>query len=67
MYTAKGVSAIIGVRLAAVLFDKFGSWTAAFYGSAVLAFVAGLMAIGLRMFPLPTSSSSRSVFSRSAP
>ena len=69
MYTAKGVSAIIGVRLAAGLFDKFGSWTAAFYGSAVLAFVAGLMAIGLRMYPLPTttSSSSRSVFSRSAP
>jgi OFA family oxalate/formate antiporter-like MFS transporter len=53
MYTAKGVSAILGVRLAAVLFDKFGSWTAAFYGSAVLAFVAGVMAIGLRMSPLP--------------
>lgn len=53
MYTAKGVSAIIGVRLAAVLFDRFGSWTAAFYGSAVLAFVAGLMAIGLRMSSLP--------------
>jgi OFA family oxalate/formate antiporter-like MFS transporter len=72
MYTAKGVSAIIGVRLAAGLFDKFGSWTAAFYGSAVLAFVAGLMAIGLRTFPLPrkmdlTSSSSRSGFSHSAP
>ena len=53
MYTAKGVSAILGVRLAAVLFDKFGSWTAAFYGSAVLAFVAGVMAIGLRMAQLP--------------
>jgi OFA family oxalate/formate antiporter-like MFS transporter len=56
MYTAKGVSAIIGVRLAAMLFDKFGSWTAAFYGSAVLAFVACLMAIGLRMSPLPRKS-----------
>jgi OFA family oxalate/formate antiporter-like MFS transporter len=56
MYTAKGVSAILGVRLAAVLFDKFGSWTAAFYGSAMLAFVAGVMAIGLRMSPLPNKA-----------
>jgi OFA family oxalate/formate antiporter-like MFS transporter len=53
MYTAKGVSAIIGVRLAAVLYDKFGSWTGAFYGSAVLAFTACLMAVALRMSPLP--------------
>jgi OFA family oxalate/formate antiporter-like MFS transporter len=59
MYTAKGVSAILGVRLAAVLFDKFGSWTAAFYGSAVLAFVAGVMAIGLRMSPLPSGAGPR--------
>ena len=53
LYTAKGVSSIIGGGLAAVLFEKFGSWTAAFYGSAALAFVSGLMAIGLRLTPLP--------------
>jgi MFS transporter, OFA family, oxalate/formate antiporter len=66
MYTAKGVSAIIGVRLAAVLFDKFGSWTAAFYGSAVLAFGAGLMAIGLRMSPLPHNAAEVGAAARAA-
>jgi len=53
LYSAKGVSSIIGGGLAALLFEKFGSWSAAFYGSAVLAFVSGLMAIGLRLTPLP--------------
>jgi OFA family oxalate/formate antiporter-like MFS transporter len=53
MYTAKGVSSIIGVSLAAMLFDKFGSWSGAFYGSAALAFVAGVMAVGLRRAKLP--------------
>ncbi|OFW10078.1 MAG: oxalate/formate MFS antiporter [Acidobacteria bacterium RIFCSPLOWO2_12_FULL_59_11] len=53
LYTAKGVASIIGGGLAALLFEKFGSWTAAFYGSAALAFVSGLMAFGLRLVPLP--------------
>ena len=53
VYSAKGVSSIIGGGLAALLFEKFGSWSAAFYGSAVLALVSGLMAIGLRLAPLP--------------
>jgi OFA family oxalate/formate antiporter-like MFS transporter len=56
MYSAKGVSSIIGGGLAALLFEKFGSWSAAFYGSAVLAFLSGLMAIGLRFAPLPKKS-----------
>ena len=54
MYTAKGVSSIIGVTLAAMLFDKFGSWTGAFYGSAALAFMAGVIAVGLRRARLPS-------------
>ena len=53
LYTAKGVSSIIGGGLAALLFGKFGSWTAAFYGSAALALLSGFMAIGLRLVPLP--------------
>jgi MFS transporter, OFA family, oxalate/formate antiporter len=56
MYSAKGVSSIIGGGLAALLFEKFGSWSAAFYGSAVLALAAGLMAIGLRLAALPVRS-----------
>jgi OFA family oxalate/formate antiporter-like MFS transporter len=53
LYTAKGVAAILGGGLAAVLFQQFGSWSAAFYGSATLALIAGLMALGLRVAPLP--------------
>ena len=48
LYTAKGVASIIGGGLAALLYERFGSWSSAFYGSAVLAFVAALMAFRLR-------------------
>jgi MFS transporter, OFA family, oxalate/formate antiporter len=48
LYTAKGVAAIIGGGLAALLYERFGSWSAGLYGSAALALVAGVMAVGLR-------------------
>jgi OFA family oxalate/formate antiporter-like MFS transporter len=48
LYTAKGVASIVGGGLAALLFERFGSWTAAFYGSATLALVATALAYGLR-------------------
>ncbi len=57
LYTAKGVASIIGGGLASLLFERFGSWSAAFYGSAALALVAGLMALGLRAAPLPRKPS----------
>ena len=53
LYTAKGVAAIIGGYLGAILFEQFGSWTAVFYGSAVLALLSGVTAIVLRTTPLP--------------
>jgi OFA family oxalate/formate antiporter-like MFS transporter len=53
MYSAKGMASIIGGGLAAVLFEKFGSWSAAFYGSALLALVSGVMALVLRRVKLP--------------
>jgi MFS transporter, OFA family, oxalate/formate antiporter len=53
LYTTKGVAAIIGGGLAAALFEKTGNWDLAFYGSAALALVSALMAIGLRVMPLP--------------
>lgn len=53
LYTAKGVASILAGGVAAVLFEYFGDWSAAFYGSAALAFIAGVMAIGLRFLPLP--------------
>jgi OFA family oxalate/formate antiporter-like MFS transporter len=56
MYSAKGIASIIAGGLAAVLFEKFGSWSAAFYGSALLALVSGVMAMVLKRVPLPQNS-----------
>jgi MFS transporter, OFA family, oxalate/formate antiporter len=53
LYSAKGVAAIIAGGLAARLYEQFGTWTACFYGSAVLAFVAAVMAFGLRVAIAP--------------
>jgi OFA family oxalate/formate antiporter-like MFS transporter len=49
MYSAKGVASIIGGGVAALLFERFGTWTACFYGSAALALVAAVLIFGLRM------------------
>ena len=48
LYTAKGVAAFIGAWGGPLLFERFGSWDASFYGSAALAVIAALMAVGLR-------------------
>jgi OFA family oxalate/formate antiporter-like MFS transporter len=53
MYSAKGVSSIIGGGVAAMLFEKFGSWTACFYGSAALALIASVIAFSLRASRAP--------------
>jgi OFA family oxalate/formate antiporter-like MFS transporter len=55
LYTAKGVASIIGGGLATLLFERFGSWSAGFYGSAALAFASALLALALRWIPLPRS------------
>ena len=48
LYTAKGVAAIIGPYVGAWIFAKYGSWEVGFYGSAVMALVAAVMAVRLR-------------------
>ncbi len=53
VYSAKGVASILGGVVAALLYERFGSWTACFYGSAALAITAAAMAAGLRAMPLP--------------
>jgi MFS transporter, OFA family, oxalate/formate antiporter len=55
MYSAKGVSSIIAGGIAAMLFERFGSWTACFYGSAVLALAASVIAFGLRAARQPSA------------
>ena len=54
LYSSKGVSAIMAGWLAARIFEKSGSWTVVFYGSAALAFLAAIMAFGLITMPLPS-------------
>jgi len=49
MYSAKGVASIMGGGVAALLFERFGTWTACFYGSAVLALLAAALIFGLRI------------------
>jgi len=53
VYTAKGVASILGGYVAALLSERFGSWDAVFYGSAVLALMAAIGALVLRRVPLP--------------
>jgi OFA family oxalate/formate antiporter-like MFS transporter len=48
LYTAKGVAAIIGAYVAALLYERSGSWAMGFYGSAAMALVAAGLAYGLR-------------------
>jgi OFA family oxalate/formate antiporter-like MFS transporter len=55
MYSAKGVASIIGGYVAATLFERFGSWTACFYGSAALALCASIIAFGLRASRAPAA------------
>jgi OFA family oxalate/formate antiporter-like MFS transporter len=54
MYSSKGVASIVGGGLAAVLFEKTGSWYTVFYGSAVLALISAAIALGLKAMPLPS-------------
>jgi OFA family oxalate/formate antiporter-like MFS transporter len=53
LYSAKGVASIVGGGVAAILFERFGSWSAGFYGTAVLALVAAGLAIALRIVGPP--------------
>jgi OFA family oxalate/formate antiporter-like MFS transporter len=48
LYTAKGVASIIGGYVGAVLYEQSGSWAMGFYGSAVMALVAAVLAYSLR-------------------
>lgn len=53
LYTAKGVATILGAYFGTLIHDRFGSWDAVFYGSAVLALLAAFGAVALRFVPLP--------------
>ena len=48
LYTAKGVASIIGAYVAALVYERSGGWAIGFYGSAVMALLAAVLAYGLR-------------------
>jgi hypothetical protein len=48
LYSAKGVASIVAGGIAAALYERFGTWSACFYGSATLALVGAIAAFGLR-------------------
>ena len=53
IYTAKGVASI-GGWLGAVMFERFGTWSVGFYGSALMALVGAGLAVGLRVAAAPS-------------
>ncbi len=48
LYTAKGVASIIGGWFGAFLFERTGSWSMGFFGSALMALAAACLALRLR-------------------
>jgi OFA family oxalate/formate antiporter-like MFS transporter len=48
LYSAKGVAALIGGWFATFLYERSGSWSVGFFGSAVMALIAAGLAVGLR-------------------
>src|SRR5262249_23259731 len=56
LYSAKGVASIIAGVIAASLYEHLGTWSACFYGSAVLALAAAAMAFGLRAAAAPAGA-----------
>lgn len=53
MYSTKGVAAIVGGGVAAMLYEKLGSWDVVFYGGAILALVSAVIAYLLIKMPAP--------------
>jgi MFS transporter, OFA family, oxalate/formate antiporter len=56
MYSAKGLASIIGPGLGTLLFERTGTWSACFYGSAALALAAAVIIFALRASKARTGS-----------
>ncbi len=57
LYTAKGVSAaLLAGGPAALLYERFGDWSAVFYVSATMAAIATALALGLRSMAVPAGA-----------
>jgi len=56
LYTSKGVASLVAGGFAAGIFERYGTWSPAFYGSAGLALIAAILAVGLRAAAAPSGS-----------
>ena len=54
LYTAKGVASIIGGWFGAFLFERTGGWSVGFFGSALMALAAAVLALRLRAASPPS-------------
>jgi len=59
LYSTKGVAAIVGGGVAALLFEKVGSWDIVFYGAAVLALISAILAAIVSKMPPPRKHDGR--------
>lgn len=56
LYSSKGTASIVGGWVAAVLYEKTGTWNTVFYGSAALALISAVLAFQMRKMPLPVKA-----------
>ena len=59
LHRQRASSSIIGGYVAALLYERFGTWTACFYGSAALALMAAVSAAVLRKIAAAGQASGR--------
>ena len=56
LYSSKGTASIVGGWIAAILYEKTGTWNTVFYGSAALALISAALAFQMRKMPLPVKA-----------
>lgn len=56
LYSAKGMASIVGGGVAAILFEKTGSWSYGFYACAGMALISSMCALLLKSMHLPVKS-----------
>jgi OFA family oxalate/formate antiporter-like MFS transporter len=53
LYNTKGIAALLAGGIAAVVFERTGSWSYVYYPAALLALIAAIGAIALKKIPSP--------------
>jgi hypothetical protein len=56
LYSAKGVAAIVAGGVAALIYERFGTWSAELYASAALALIAAGLIFAVRSALVPAGA-----------